>query len=108
MGLLDKLRTQYELLQLKKFTTRRPEQSNFEFHDREYYEVVYRNGVYLDGKSGPDSPTLASPQQASFSSTSSTSSRWSNILKKPRGTKNRTKNSLAASQSKTSETYSFP
>ncbi|KAL0095546.1 hypothetical protein J3Q64DRAFT_1712298 [Phycomyces blakesleeanus] len=93
MGFLDKLRTHYDLQKVEQYTKRREAQSPFEFHDRDYYQSVYQEGVYLDPHS--------SSRRSSSSSLSSIG--WgtvSKLVKKRRGL------SLATEQIKTSESYS--
>lgn len=87
MGLMDKLRTQNDLRKVNKYTGRRLSQTHFPSHDRHYYDIVYRDGVYLD-------PSDIAPQHKP---------RWSlsSLWKK------RPSTSLAASQYKTSETYTL-
>lgn len=94
MGFIDKLRTQYDLHQVNRYTKRREEQSDFDFKDKDYYRATYRDGVY--------SPTFS---RRSSSSSSSVVTTWSNnvtdLFKK---TKRR---SLATEQNKTSESYTL-
>ncbi|KAH8553633.1 hypothetical protein BGW37DRAFT_486490 [Umbelopsis sp. PMI_123] len=47
MGLIDKIRAQYDLLKVDKYTRRRRSESVFEDRDREFYRENYRDGVYL-------------------------------------------------------------
>ncbi|KAL4210817.1 hypothetical protein AB4K20DRAFT_1902560 [Rhizopus microsporus] len=47
MGFIEKLRTQYELHQVNKYTRRRETQSDFEFKNKDYYKANYQNGVYI-------------------------------------------------------------
>ncbi|KAI9315182.1 hypothetical protein BX666DRAFT_1860936 [Dichotomocladium elegans] len=90
MGFMEKLKMQYDLRKINKYTKRRLSQSQFASHDRQYYDTVYRDGVYLE--SAPD----ISPRRSS-------STRWSALLKR----NGSNSNSLAASQYKTSETYTL-
>ncbi|KAG2207353.1 hypothetical protein INT47_006827 [Mucor saturninus] len=92
MGFIDKLKTQYDLHQVNRYTKRREEQSDFDFKDKDYYRATYRDGVY-------------SPTFSRRSSSSSVVSTWSNnlsdlIFKKKR-------KSLATEQNKTSESYTL-
>ena len=95
MGFIDKLRSQYEMRKVNKYTKRRLSQSQFASHDRTYYDNVYHDGAYLDKGDKDDK------------------ARWSfaDLLKRSQsisynhGSKHNT--SLAASQYKTSETYTL-
>ncbi|CAO3620027.1 unnamed protein product [Mucor hiemalis] len=91
MGFLDKLKTQYDLHQVNRYTKRREAQSDFEFKDKDYYRATYRDGVYMDSNS-----------RRSSSTSSRKSSIWtfSDIIKKKR-------RSLATEQNKTSESYTL-
>ncbi|CDH57252.1 predicted protein [Lichtheimia corymbifera JMRC:FSU:9682] len=91
MGFIGKLKTQYDLRKINKYTKRRLSQSQFASHDREYYNSVYRDGVYLDSDN----------HQGNKSRWSST---LTDLLKRNPSV---TSTSLAASQYKTSETYTL-
>lgn len=97
MGFLDKLRTQYDLHQVNRYTKRREAQSDFEFKDKDYYRQVYQNGVYEE-----------SPSFSRRSSSSSSVLSWSNtfvdVIKK---TTKRKRRSLATELNKTSESYTL-
>jgi hypothetical protein len=101
MGFIDKLKTQYDLHQVNRYTKRREAQSDFEFKDKDYYRATYRDGVYSSVDNTP-----------SFSRRSSSSSRKSvvawfavpDLLKK---TTQRKRKSLATEQNKTSESYTL-
>jgi hypothetical protein len=94
MGFLDKLRTQYDLHQVNRYTKRREAQSDFEFKDKDYYRATYRDGVYTTDD---------------FSRRSSSSSRksivwtFSDIILM----KKKKRRSLATEQNKTSESYTL-
>ncbi|KAI8137069.1 hypothetical protein BJV82DRAFT_525919 [Fennellomyces sp. T-0311] len=89
MGFIDKLKNQYEMRKVNKYTKRRLSQSQFASHDRTYYDSVYRDGVYIE-------------------SDTNDKSRWSftDLLKRSQSM-NKNTTSLAASQLKTSETYTL-
>ncbi|CAO3689380.1 unnamed protein product [Umbelopsis ramanniana] len=57
MGFIDKIRTQYDLLKVEKYTKRRRSETVFEERDREFYRENYRDGVYLH-RSASDVDTL--------------------------------------------------
>ena len=57
MGFIDKIRTQYDLLKVEKYTKRRRSETVFEERDREFYRENYRDGVYLH-RSTSDVDTL--------------------------------------------------
>ncbi|KAK4513614.1 Methionine synthase (5-methyltetrahydrofolate--homocysteine methyltransferase) [Mucor velutinosus] len=99
MGLLDKIKSSYDYYKVDKYTRRRVSQSQFESHDRRYYESIYRDGAYL------------SPDETSYCDTTATTSHLSykqkgwvlpDLLKKS----NR-KSLVSKSQMKTSETYTL-
>ncbi|KAI9020902.1 hypothetical protein CLU79DRAFT_835904 [Phycomyces nitens] len=96
MGFLDKLRTHYDLQKVEQYTKRREAQSPFEFHDRDYYQTIYQQGVYLD----PHSSSRRSSSSSSSSSLASLGLSVSRLVRKKRGL------SLATEQIKTSESYS--
>jgi hypothetical protein len=83
MGFISKLRTQYDLMQLNKYTKRREMQSDFEFKNKDYYKASYHDGVYSN-----------TPQKVRL---------WSMTLEYLKKTKKR--KSLALEQNKTSESY---
>ena len=97
MGLIDKLKDNFDYYKLDKYTKRRASKSQFESHDRRYYENAYRDGEYVD------------PGQAQYPNHNRTylsykHHRWSfnDLLKKPTSSK-----SVATSQIRTSETYTL-
>ncbi|GAB5585267.1 hypothetical protein Unana1_00167 [Umbelopsis nana] len=47
MGIIDKIRTQYDLLKVEKYTKRRRSETVFEERDKDFYRENYRDGVYL-------------------------------------------------------------
>jgi hypothetical protein len=99
MGLLDKLKTSYDYYKVDKYTKRRVSQSQFESHNRQYYENAYRDGDYV------------SPEDSRYYDGSSSShlsykqSRWTlpDVFKK----NNKKPLSVAASQLKNSENYTL-
>ncbi|KAI9257985.1 hypothetical protein BDA99DRAFT_514934 [Phascolomyces articulosus] len=98
MGFIDKLKAKYEMRKVNKYTKRRLSQSQFASHDRTYYDNVYRDGVYLD----KSNTTMDQDDK----------SRWSltDLLKRSQSINyhhNKHNTSLAASQYKTSETYTL-
>lgn len=104
MGLIDKIKSNYDYYKVDKFTKRRSIYSQFESHDRQYYEQVYRDGVYLSPDSVSSRSSTSSP---SHSRLHYKGSRWSlpdmfkkSSHKKPFG--NTTPNQL-----KTSEAYTL-
>jgi hypothetical protein len=99
MGLLDKLKNSYDYYKVDKYTKRRVSQSQFESHDRRYYENAYRDGDYL-------SPEDVGHYDGSASShLSYKQSRWSlpDVFKKH----HKKPLTVAASQLKTSENYTL-
>ncbi|CEG83984.1 hypothetical protein RMATCC62417_17842 [Rhizopus microsporus] len=48
MGFIEKIKNNIDYYKLDKYTKRRVSQSQFESHDRRYYENVYRDGDYID------------------------------------------------------------
>ncbi|KAI9354419.1 hypothetical protein BD770DRAFT_392311 [Pilaira anomala] len=98
MGLVDKIKSSYEYYKVDKYTKRRVSQSQFESHDRRYYENAYRDGDYIDPR---DSASVSSKQ----SYLTYKQPRWSfpDMLKKS----NKKTLTVAASQLKTSETYTL-
>lgn len=99
MGLIDKIKNSYDYYKVDKYTKRRVSQSQFESHDRQYYENTYRDGDYLS----PDQ-VVHSPNRNSILSYKQ--SRWSfpDLLKKSNSKRTL---SVATSQLKTSETYNM-
>ncbi|KAI8584616.1 hypothetical protein K450DRAFT_217170 [Umbelopsis ramanniana AG] len=75
MGLIDKIRTQYDLLKVEKYTKRRRSETVFEERDRDFYREHYRDGVYLH-RSPSDVDTLdgATPRPAMVKRASTISS----------------------------------
>lgn len=102
MGFLDKLRTQYDLHQVNRYTKRREEHSDFEFKDKGYYRATYRDGVYLAEQN-------TSPSSSCRSSSSSRKSvvSWSTVSELIRKTTHKKRRSLATEQNKTSESYTM-
>jgi hypothetical protein len=47
MGLIDKIRTQVDLIRVDKYTKRRRSETVFQGEDRDFYRDNYQNGVYL-------------------------------------------------------------
>ncbi|CAO3673086.1 unnamed protein product [Rhizopus stolonifer] len=97
MGLIEKLKDNFGYYKLDKYTRRRLSQSQFESHDRSYYENAYRDGDYVDPsqvqQQGPKRTHLAYKQ-----------SRWSvNELWR----KSSINKSTTTQQLKTSETYTL-
>ncbi|CAO3687214.1 unnamed protein product [Rhizopus stolonifer] len=84
MGFFDKLRTQYDLRQVNKYTKRRETNSDFDFKDKDYYKAAYRDGIYS-----------STPQKLDLRSV------ITGYIKKTKKRK-----SLALDQNKTSESYS--
>ncbi|OBZ88910.1 hypothetical protein A0J61_03032 [Choanephora cucurbitarum] len=91
MGLIDKLKTQYDLHQVNQYTKRREGQSGFEFKNKEHYKVTYKDGVYAD-------------IHMKSSMTHSPKSILTDIIRKTTPKKRR---SLAVELNKTSESYSL-
>lgn len=100
MGFIEKLKSNYDYRKVDKFTKRRLSQSQFQSHDRQYYEQVYRDGVYID------------PEEAAATRTPSHNHlhyknfRWSlnDLLKKPH---KKAPFNFATNQVKTSEAYTL-
>ncbi|KAG1474716.1 hypothetical protein G6F56_000184 [Rhizopus delemar] len=96
MGLVEKFKDNIGYYKLEKYTKRRVSKSQFESHDRRYYENAYRDGVYVD------------PDQAQCDNSTRTylsykqQPRWSftDLLKKPNNSK-----SAATTHLKNSENY---
>lgn len=100
MGLIDKLKSNYDYYKVDKFTKRRLSQSQFESHDRQYYEQVYRDGDYLSPDSSTRSSTSSSRSHLQYKNP-----RWSisGMLKKS----NKKPLGSTANQLKTSEAYNL-
>lgn len=98
MGLIDKLKSGYDHYKIDKYTKRRVSQSQFESHDRQYYENAYRDGDYLSPEEA-----IHTPNRNSFLLYKQ--SRWSlpDLLKKS----NKKTLTVATSQLRTSETYNL-
>ncbi|KAI8643077.1 hypothetical protein BD408DRAFT_162339 [Parasitella parasitica] len=98
MGFVEKIKSTYDYYKLDKYTKRRVSQSQFESHDRRYYENIYRDGAYL-------SPEESNSNNSSSSHGSCKQKRWSlhDLVKKA----NRKSPAVTASQTKTSETYTL-
>ncbi|KAI9245965.1 hypothetical protein BY458DRAFT_528315 [Sporodiniella umbellata] len=84
MGFFDKLRSQYDLRQVNRYTKRRETSSDFDFKDKDYYKAAYRDGTYA-----------STPQKLDLRSVISGYIR-----------KSRKRKSYALDQNKTSESYS--
>ncbi|GAN10706.1 hypothetical protein MAM1_0389c10251 [Mucor ambiguus] len=97
MGLLDKIKSSYDYHKVDKYTRRRVSQSQFESHDRRYYESIYRDGAYL-------SPDEVSSYETATSYPGYKKKGWTlqDLLKKS----NR-QSLVSKSQMKTSETYTL-
>ncbi|KAI8988726.1 hypothetical protein BDB01DRAFT_782945 [Pilobolus umbonatus] len=95
MGLIDKLRTEYELHQLTRYTKRRDIQTDFEFKNKKYNKNTYKDGVYIKRHS-------ISPSK----STDPLSSAWSTVSDILKKTKKK-RRSLAENLNKTSEAYTL-
>lgn len=96
MGLIDKIKNSYDYHKVDKYTKRRVSQSQFESHDRRYYENAYQDGDYVN----PQDLALdtSQPSRSSYKP-----SGWSfhDLLK------NKKALTVATSQLKTSETYTY-
>lgn len=94
---MDKIKNSYDYYKVDKYTKRRVSQSQFESHDRRYYENAYRDGDYIN----PQDMALDTSSQ--HSRLSYKQSRWSfhDLLK------NKKALTVATSQLKTSETYTY-
>ncbi|RUS27499.1 hypothetical protein BC938DRAFT_483151 [Jimgerdemannia flammicorona] len=70
MGLLDKLKSQYEVWKIEKYTKRRSAMTpEFEQRDAEYYRTNYQNGVYVNnGDAAKGSATDLPARQNSLGS----------------------------------------
>lgn len=101
MGFIDKLRTQYDLHQVNRYTKRREEQSDFEFKDKDFYRTNYRDGVYSSMENTSPSFSRRSSSSSRKSSVVSWSSTVSDLIKKKK------RRSLATEQNKTSESYTM-
>lgn len=97
MGLIEKLKDNFDYYKLDKYTRRRLSQSQFESHDRRYYETVYRDGDYIN-------PTTQVRSTPSRSHLSYKQSRWSIHELWRKGSNNKT---VAATQLRISETYTL-
>ncbi|KAI8884788.1 hypothetical protein K501DRAFT_181531 [Backusella circina FSU 941] len=93
MGLMEKLKNNYDYYKAEKYTKRRLSHSQFESHDRRYYESVYCDGDYHYSNQST---------HRSLAHLSYRDSKWSlpDLFKKSK------KNSLSGAIS-TSETYTF-
>jgi hypothetical protein len=101
MGLIDKIKSSYDYYKVDKYTKRRVSQSQFESHDRHYYEHAYRDGDYL----APEDIASGSNYSQNPSHLTYKQSRWSipGLLKKS----SKKTLTVATGQLKTSETYNF-
>jgi hypothetical protein len=102
MGFLDKLRTQYDLHQVNRYTKRREAQSDFEFKNKDYYRATYRDGVYLT-----EQDTSPSSSRRSSSSSRKSVVAWSTVSDLIKKTTHKKRRSLATEQNKTSESYTM-
>ncbi|ORZ21291.1 hypothetical protein BCR42DRAFT_407239 [Absidia repens] len=116
MGLVDTIKRRYDLRQVDKYTKRRMSQSQFESRDRDYYNSIYVDGAYLQdrgtgydtnsrtgdrgsgNKNGPDS---------SLPSSVCRPERWTLSSFLRRSSQQHPQQSLAAQQTKTSESYTM-
>ncbi|KAL0091345.1 hypothetical protein J3Q64DRAFT_1827861 [Phycomyces blakesleeanus] len=98
MGLVEKMRHKLDLHKLDQYTKRRRSQSQFESHDRSYYEAAYHDGDYLD-PTDSNSPT----SNRNHPSLSYKSNGWSitDVFKKNKSTAG------PNIHLKTSETYTY-
>ncbi|KAI9277458.1 hypothetical protein BY458DRAFT_505032 [Sporodiniella umbellata] len=97
MGLIEKFKDNLSYYKLDKYTRRRLSQSQFESHDRSYYENAYRDGDYVDPQQRPSTPNRT---QLSYKQ-----SRWS-VHELWRKSSVSTK-SMPTQQLRTSETYTL-
>ncbi|KAG2203705.1 hypothetical protein INT46_001735 [Mucor plumbeus] len=98
MKLLDKLKSSLDYYKADKYTKRRLSQSQFESHDRRYYETTYRDGSYLNPEdlvSSFDTSSNLSYKQKGWN--------LHDLLKKS----NRKSLAVATSQIRTSESYTL-
>ncbi|KAG2214326.1 uncharacterized protein EV154DRAFT_489636 [Mucor mucedo] len=97
MGLIDKIKNSYDYYKVDKYTKRRVSQSQFESHDRRYYENAYRDGDYVNPQD------LSTDTSSQHSRLSYKPSRWSfhDLMKSKKQL------TVATSQLKTSETYTY-
>ncbi|KAI8332827.1 hypothetical protein BC941DRAFT_122774 [Chlamydoabsidia padenii] len=93
VGFIEKIKRRYDLRHVDQYTKRRMAQSQFESHDRDYYNSIYIDGDYLHDKSS-----------SSLSSSVNRSDRWSLPSFLRRGSQQQ---SLATQQLKTSESYTL-
>ncbi|KAI8365591.1 hypothetical protein BD560DRAFT_401992 [Blakeslea trispora] len=97
MGLIDKLKSQYDLYQVNQYTKRREGQSGFEFKNKDHYKATYKDGVYADIHKRSSHPTPSSHKPG-------VPSLFTDIIKKTTPKKRR---SLAVELNKTSESYTL-
>ncbi|KAI8080783.1 uncharacterized protein B0P05DRAFT_539613 [Gilbertella persicaria] len=94
MGLLDKLKTQYDLHQVTQYTKRREAYSDFEFKNKDYYKAAYQDGVYADIQKRPSITRRSSSMLLVVS----------DLIKRKTNKKRR---SLATELNRTSESYTM-
>lgn len=76
MGLFDKIKNQYEVWKIEKYTKRRSAMTpDFEQRDAEYYKQNYQNGVYVSNTSAPSNGPTAPEMPARVNSLSSLGSK---------------------------------
>ncbi|KAI9473958.1 MAG: hypothetical protein EXX96DRAFT_652682 [Benjaminiella poitrasii] len=112
MGFIDKLRTQYDLHQVNRYTKRREAHSDFEFKDKDYYRAHYRDGVYTSEDNSMITVNSSNPAYGRrLSSLTSRNKPITSILteflKKSVTMKKQKRHSLATEQNKTSESYTL-
>ncbi|KAI7907860.1 uncharacterized protein BX663DRAFT_492251 [Cokeromyces recurvatus] len=114
MGFIDKLRTQYDLHQVNRYTKRRETQSDFEFKGKDYYQTHYRDGVYTTVNDDSiietnDSNLPYGRRRLSSHSNNNKSITWSTTLSDliKKSIKKQKRHSLATEQNKTSESYTL-
>ncbi|CAO3650396.1 unnamed protein product [Cunninghamella blakesleeana] len=121
MGLVEKLKRQYDLRQIDKYTKRRIVNSQFESHDRDYYNAIYVDGDYLHQDDLNDLRLNHEKKRSSYSSTTSSTSSYSTYHRRTEGWSltsmikrassfsrhSRPHLSIAAQKLKTSETYTL-
>ncbi|KAI7903517.1 uncharacterized protein BX663DRAFT_506728 [Cokeromyces recurvatus] len=101
MGLIDKIKNSYDYYKVDKYTKRRTSQSQFESHDRRYYENVYRDGDYLNPEDVMNNNASKNTTHLAYRN-----SRWSfpELLRK---SSKKQLPAVVASQLKNSENYTL-
>ncbi|KAG2172233.1 hypothetical protein INT43_004774 [Umbelopsis isabellina] len=66
MGLIDKIRTQVDLIRVDKYTKRRRSETVFQGEDRDFYRDNYQNGVYLHHSQSSSTEQSEPPRRASM------------------------------------------